>query len=99
MAKTQRRLINESKDCIKCKIRKREATNKICSSCRMKEWRKNNPDKIKAYLKRKDKHIKEHRIKYYQENKEALNLMSKKCRQRNGYAYEKTPERRKRLLI
>ncbi len=97
--KTQNRLDNEARDCIRCKSKKREATNKICSSCRMKEWRKDNPGKIKAYLKKNDERIKKHRKNYYKENKEALNFMSKQCRQKNGYAYEKTPARKARARI
>lgn len=86
-------------ECKTCKIKEREGKNDICSSCRLKNWRKDNPDKIKAYLKRS----KEHRLvisrAYYKENKEALNLMSKQCRQKNGYAYEKTPARKARARI
>ena len=34
-----------------------------------KEWRKNNPEKIKAYLERTKKHRKEVREKYYSKNR------------------------------
>lgn len=85
--------------CKTCKTNEREGKNDICSSCRLKKWRKDNPDKIKAYLERNDERIKIHRRKYYEENKEALNLISKKCRQKNEYAYEKTPARKARARI
>lgn len=64
-----------------------------------KEWRKKNPDKIKAYLERsKDQRLVVSRA-YYKKNKEKLRLLSLKCRRRNGYAYDKTPERKARNLI
>ena len=64
-----------------------------------KEWRKKNPDKIKAYLERsKESRLVTSRA-YYKKNKEKLRIMSLRCRQKNGYAYEKTPERKSRAKI
>jgi len=35
--------------CKTCKIKESEKGNKICSCCRLKKWRKDNPEKVKAY--------------------------------------------------
>ncbi len=107
--KTQNRLDNEAKDCIRCKTKKREATNKICSSCRMKEWRKNNPNKIKAYLERSKEHREKVREEYAKNNRELIRESQKnhyinnredrirqrtRCKKNNGYAYEKSQKGR-----
>lgn len=85
--------------CKTCNDKEAKGNTGLCDSCRLKKWRKDNPGKIRNYLSRNDKRIKTYRRKYYEENKEALNLMSKQCRQRNGYAYEKTPARKARARI
>ncbi len=97
--KTQNRLDNEAKDCIRCKVKKREATNKICSSCRMKDWRRDNPDKIKAYLTRNKDRIREKRAIYYEENKCYFNKYNSDRRKRTRYAEDKSPERKRDMNI
>ena len=54
--------------CIKCKTKEREGKNDICSSCRLKKWRKDNPDKIKAYLERTKEHREKAREEYAKNN-------------------------------
>lgn len=97
--KTQNRLDNEAKDCIRCNIKKREATNKICSSCRMKEWRKKNPDKIKAYLKRSEKQRKKVRENYYEEHQEYFNNYSREYRKRTNNVFDKIGKRKHDSLV
>ncbi len=97
--KTQNRLDNEAKDCIRCKVKKREACNDVCSSCRMKEWRKNNPDKIKAYRVRNKDRIRAKAKIYHKENQAKYNKYNSDRRKRTGYAEDKTPDRRRDMLI
>ena len=96
--------------CKKCKTKEREGKNDICSSCRLKKWRKDNPDKIKSYLKRSKEHSEEVREEYAKNNRELIRksgenhyIKNRKnrikqrsdCKKKNGYAYEKTPEHRR----
>jgi len=83
-------------------------------AAKAKIWRKNNPDKIKAYLERTKVIRKEKAKKYAEENKEKLKKSNrnfyennredrlkkqKEINQKNGYEHEKKPERRKRANI
>lgn len=85
--------------CTRCNLKEKEKYQQICSSCRMKEWRKKNPDKIKAYLKRNEKRIMKHRKEYYKLHKEKQNAYCSERRKLTNYAEDKTPERRRDALI
>jgi len=55
----------------------KEGKNDICSSCRLKKWRKDNPDKVKAYankryLRDREK-ILESSKEYEKNNREIIN--------------------------
>ncbi len=95
--------------CKICKTKEREGKNYICSSCRLKKWRKDNPDKIKDYLERTKEHREEVREEYVKNNRELIRQSGRNhyinnrkdrirqrsnCKKKNGYAYEKTPEHR-----
>ncbi len=79
-----------------------------------RQWRKDNPDKIKAYLERTKDRRKKAREEYAKKNRELIRQSCKNhyiknredrirqqrdCKRRNGYAYDKTPERRERVNI
>ena len=52
---------------MKCKICNEQKTGErkdLCGKCYAKEWRKNNPEKIKEYLKRRKQHIRIRNKKY-----------------------------------
>ncbi len=96
--------------CITCKTNDREGKNDICSSCRLKKWRRDNPDKIKAYLKRSKEQrekvrkvymetTREERLQYdkdyYAENREARLKKQAEIKKKKGWPYEKTDKRKK----
>ncbi len=92
--------------CKICKIREREGKNDICSSCRLKKWRRDNPDKIKAYLERTKDHRRDLYRKYYADNmdetKEKLRIIGqtegfKKSRREKSKTYEEVIRRQTRL--
>ncbi len=60
---------------------------KLTDAQRVKEWRKNNPEKIKAYLERSEKHRKEVNIKWRKDNPK---LIAK---------YESSERRKKQQII
>lgn len=64
-----------------------------------KEWRKRNQDKIKAYLKRSKVQRRKVRVVYYAKHKLEHNKYCSDRRKRTGYAEDKTPERRRDMLI
>ncbi len=66
----------------------KEGKNDICSSCRLKKWRKDNPKKVKAYAEMR-----------YERDREKIMAKLKEANQKNGYAYDKTPERRENARI
>lgn len=80
--------------CKICKVKEREGKNEICSSCRLKKWRKDNPDKIKSYLERTKKYRKDWRDNYYDKNKKRMNKLCSDWRKRTNYSYYNTPERK-----
>lgn len=69
--------------CKTCKVKEREGKNDICSSCRLKKWRRDNPEKVTAYAK----------MRYIRDREKILSSL-KEWNQENGYAADKTPERR-----
>ncbi len=58
--------------CIACNVRDAKGNTELCDPCRLKKWRKDNPDKIKAYLKR----TVDHRQKHRDDNKEKIRIQS-----------------------
>ena len=77
---------------------------------RSKEWRKNNPEKVKAYYERSEgrrkKYYEDNKEeimkkwdKYYAKNKVRIQANKKKQRQANGYKEEKTEARKKAAYI
>lgn len=79
-----------------------------------KQWRKENPDKIKSYLERtreirkekakeyakKNKHkLRESNRNHYEKNRDDRLKKQKEINQKNGYMHEKKPERRKRANV
>ncbi len=66
---------------------------------RAKEWRKNNPDKIKAYRTRNKVRIRENARVYREENKEFYNKYNSDRRKRTNYAEDKGPERKAMMNI
>ena len=86
--------------CGTCKVNEEKNKKKnICASCYAKEWRKKNPDKIKAYLKRKEEHIKNHREEYYKNNRKILLKNQRIRRKRTNYDEDKTKKRREETAI
>lgn len=69
--------------------------NKIYS----KEYRKNNKDKIKAYLDRSKDHRRKVREKYYEDNQEYFNKYSREYRKRTKNAFDKSGKRKYDALI
>ncbi len=57
---------------------------------RAKEWRKRNPEKIKAYLERNRKRILRWHKEYYENNREEIIAKLKEYEQKTGYARYKT---------
>ena len=55
-----------------CNNKEKNKKRNLCAACISKEWRKNNPDKIKAYYERKEDHINKWRKYYYAKNMEKL---------------------------
>lgn len=66
---------------------------------RAKEWRKNNPNKIKAYLKRNKARIRTWRKSYYSKHEEELKAYASARRKRTNYAEDKSPERKAMMNI
>lgn len=64
-----------------------------------REWRKNNKDKIKAYLKRSKDRRSKFRLEYYEKNREKIIEQVKKSQRENNYAVFKTPRAKERQLI
>lgn len=79
-----------------------------------REYRKKNKDKIKAYLERTKDNRKEVREEYVKNNRELIRESQKNhyinnrkdrirqravCKKKNGYAYEKSPGRRRYEMI
>lgn len=77
-------------NCQNCKINLGITKRKLCKNCYLKEWRKNNPDKIKSYLKRNKRRIRKVREDYWGKNRKVLLANKKKVRQDNNYADFKT---------
>ena len=71
----------------------KEELRKLRDKESSKEWRKNNPDKIKAYLERTKEHRKKWSDKYYERNRKLLLAKQKQKHRENGYAkYKKGDE-------
>jgi len=80
---------------MKCKVcnnKEAKGNTGLCDSCRLKQWRIDNPEKIKVYLKKTEEHRKELRLEYYSKNKKRLNELSSIWRKKVNYAYNNTPK-------
>lgn len=68
--------------CKTCKTKERECKRDVCSSCRLKKWRKDNPEKVKAYAKmryvRDRKKILESSREYAKNNPKKMKTYAKK---------------------
>lgn len=96
--------------CLVCNTQDSKGKTGLCDSCRLKKWRKDNPDKIKAYLKRtkdrrkaiyeknKDK-IKKERDIYYADNREEIAKKKKIKNQKTNYEYDRVESTRKKAII
>lgn len=67
--------------CIKCNDREAKGKTELCDPCRLKKWRKDNPEKVRVYNKMR-----------YRRDREELLSKNKAWRQKNGYADCKTPK-------
>jgi len=85
--------------CNECRKREAKGNTHVCDPCRLKKWRKDNPDKIKAYLTKNKSRIREKRAIYYEENKEYYNKYNSDRRKRTGYAEDKTTDRKRDMNI
>jgi hypothetical protein len=65
----------------------------------MKEWRKNNPEKIKDYLKRSIEQREKVRVKYYDEHQEYFNNYSREYRKRTNNIFDKIGKRKHDSLV
>ena len=74
--------------CSVCKERDSMGNTELCDPCRLKKWRKDNPDKVVAYAK----------MRYRRDKKKILSNL-KEWNRKNGYASDKTPERRENARI
>ena len=100
--------------CKSCEIEKEENDfykgSRVCKKCRIqliKEWKKNNPEKVKASVKKRRKEchgeILERERKYREDNREKVNQAAtryreanrEKCRERSLKSSRKKPEKRK----
>lgn len=63
------------------------------------EWRKNNPDKIKAYLERSKERRAKVRDVYYEKNREHIIHQINNKKRKDGWACDKTDERRRDGLV
>ena len=64
-----------------------------------KQWRKDNPDKIKDYLKRNEERISKWNKKHYEDNREEIIADLKRREQETGYARYKTGQEGKNQKI
>ena len=87
---------------MKCEVcQTEEAKSKnMCDSCRLKKWRRDNPDKIKAYLERtvdrRKAYYEKNRAKikkgidaYYANNREEIARKKRIKNQRTNYEYDR----------
>lgn len=87
--------------CPKCNNRETKGNTGLCDTCRLKKWRKDNPDKVKDYHKknlekrngqsrkwREDhpKYMSEYNEEYYKENKDKIKEYQKEYQNK----YQKT---------
>lgn len=80
-------------------IKQREIKKKERDRIYAKEWRKKNQDKIKAYLERSKDRRRKVRINYYSKNREELIKKSNNLKKKQGWACEKTGQRKIDALI
>ena len=73
--------------CEICKIKEKEGKNDICSSCRLKKWRKDNSKKVKAYARmrylRDRKKILKYSKEYEKNNRETINAKMREYNKNN----------------
>ncbi len=74
--------------CKTCKTKDREGKNDICSSCRLKKWRKENAAKVKTYAKMR-----------YRRDREKILAYAKAWHKNNNYAYFKSGEAKKNNAV
>ena len=74
--------------CKTCKTNEREGKNDICSSCRLKKWRKDNPKKVRDYAKMR-----------YKRDREKILVKAKEWHKKNNYAYFKSGKPKENNLI
>ena len=96
--------------CNQCNISPAKGNTGMCDSCRLKKWRRDNPDKIKAYLERtidrrkayyeknKEKN-KNGRDIYYANNRKEIARKKRIKNQRTNYEYDKTELKIKNMRI
>ncbi len=66
----------------------KEGKNDICSSCRLKKWRKDNPEKVKAYARMR-----------YKRDREKILEAAKAHHKKNNYTYFKSGKPKENNLI
>lgn len=102
--------MNITEVCNQCRKADARGNTHMCDSCRLKKWRKDNPDKIKAYLERtvdrrkayyekNRKKLKKERDSYYANNREEIARKKKIKNQKTNYEYDRVESTRKKAII
>jgi len=81
--------------CKSCKKFEVKGRRDLCDRCYAKQWRKNNPEKIKEYLERSKEQRKKVFEKYYEKNLEKMRENNRKYAQTE--TWKKQRQSRKRL--
>ena len=97
---------------MKCEVCKTEdaKSKNMCDSCRLKKWRKDNPDKIKAYLERtvdkKNAYYEKNRDKikkgidaYYANNREEIARKKRIKNQKTNYEYDRVESTKRNKAV
>ena len=97
---------------MKCEVCKTEdaKSKNMCDSCRLKKWRRDNPDKIKAYLERtvdrRKAYYEKNRTKikkviddYYANNREEIARKKRIKNQKTNYEYDRVESTKRDSLV